>query len=551
MPHRQPAPLRSLLFHLSDMELIIRPVGWKSPELTADLQQLLIVTDGKGRLHIGSRTFDLSPDKCYLLAPGDVLQFDNGYDCALRFYQITFTAVRSDRDGQSLYNAHLLQERHELTAYPFSRLERLAETLYVGRQNRCDIEWFKQHMRFQELLVFLFEHNYQSEHSTNSTQSVEGTIRYLQDHYMHNITVKQLAQIANVSYWKYTPIFQELTGKKPLDFLTELRINRSKELLLNANLPLREIARQVGFSDEYYYNRRFRQTTGTTPKQYAKLMRRKNTVKDWTGHEIEIPAQPKRVIYHGETFGDLLALGVKPVGCAFSWVQGAVFEDQIELVHDVGFPISAERSSSLSPDLIILASPDETQYRRISRIAPTVTFNSFAPLDQRLQTLGSLLDKKAEAETWLKGYNAKADAMWQQLQSTIEPGETASVFIFDHGDRLFVMGSVGLSTALYHPNGFRPVEKIQEVLDAGHGFTEISPASLPAYAGDRVFMLLHENQDSRQAANDLMNSPLWQTLPAVRRGHVYLIEAAMWNLNDALTKEKLLEVLPMLLRKSS
>jgi len=64
-------------------------------------------------------------------------------------------------------------------------------------------------------------------------------------------------------------------------------------------------------------------------------------------------------------------------------------------------------------------------------------------------------------------------------------------------------------------------------------------------------MLLHENQDSRQAANDLMNSPLWQTLPAVRRGHVYLIEAAMWNLNDALTKENLLDVLPMLLRKSS
>ena len=140
--------------------------------------------------------------------------------------------------------------------------------------------------------------------------------------------------------------------------------------------------------------------------------------------------------------------------------------------------------------------------------------------------------------------------MWQQLQPYIKRGETASVFIFDHGDRLFVMGTIGISSALYHPFGFRPVDKIQEVLDAGQGFSEISTALLPAYAGDRVFMILHDQPDSSQAANELMSSPLWQNLPAVQQGHVYLIEAAMWNLNDALTKEKLLDVLPMLLRKS-
>ena len=74
---------------------------------------------------------------------------------------------------------------------------------------------------------------------------------------MDNITVKQLAQLAHVAPWKYTTIFQELTGKKPLDFLTELRINHSKELLTHTNSPLRDIASQVGFSDEYYFNRRF------------------------------------------------------------------------------------------------------------------------------------------------------------------------------------------------------------------------------------------------------------------------------------------------------
>ncbi|MNW15626.1 hypothetical protein D3C71_2141920 [compost metagenome] len=45
----------------------------------------------------------------------------------------------------------------------------------------------------------------------------------------------------------------------------------------------------------------------------------------------------------------------------------------------------------------------------------------------------------------------------------------------------------------------------------------------------------------------LMRSPLWNSLPAVRKGQVYLLENAKWNSADALTREKLLNLLPKLL----
>ncbi|WII40131.1 AraC family transcriptional regulator [Paenibacillus thiaminolyticus] len=167
--------------------------------------------------------------------------------------------------------------------------------------------------------------------------------------------------------------------------------------------PLREIARQVGFSDEYYFNRRFRQTTGMTPRQYARSMRSRTR----TGHEVEIP----RIFCYGETRGDLLGLNT---------------------------------------DLIIFANADEPQYSRISRIAPTVTFNFFAPLEHRLHTFGSWLGKKREADEWLRVYPARAAAAWQRLGPLLTPGETASAFIYEYGRRLFVMGMAGFSSALYH-----------------------------------------------------------------------------------------------------
>lgn len=541
-------PLRSLLFHLSDVELLTRSARQIVEEEAPPCYTLLIFTNGTGRLYIDNQPFLFSPDHCYLLSPGTSLQIENGTDTVVCFYRITFTVIQAGDHQQALFTKDIFPNRYELRVYPLSRLIRLTEQLYAGRLGKGDMEWFKQHLYFQELIGFLLEHNLHSDPSLSLTQSVENTIHYLNHNFIDNITVKQLVQLANVPHWQYTSIFQELTGKKPLDYLTELRINRSKEWLAISNAPLRDIAHRVGFADEYYFNRRFRQTTGVTPRQYAISMRQRVLVKDWTGHEVHIPLQPLRIIYYGETIGDLVTLGIHPIGGNIPNPENSLYKDPTTIIHDVGFPFNTERASALEPDLIIFANSDERQYEQISKIAPTITFNSWATLEERMLILGDWFDKKREAKQWLVRHNNKTKTMWQQLQSSINAGETASVFTYDHGERLFVMGVTGFSTALYHPLGFRPASKIQDILDASQGYKEIQERSLPQYAGDRIFMLLPENKISRRAAEDMMNSTIWNKLPAVRDGYVYLVEEAKWNFGDAFTRDKLLEMLPELLR---
>lgn len=48
--------------------------------------------------------------------------------------------------------------------------------------------------------------------------------------------------------------------------------------------------------------------------------------KDYKNHKVEIPVSPERVIFHGETFGDLLPLHVHAVGGGFNWIKNHVFE---------------------------------------------------------------------------------------------------------------------------------------------------------------------------------------------------------------------------------
>jgi len=540
-------PLRSLLFQLSDISHTSYSNAWQSETFQAATHSLLIFTDGEGSLNIDGELFRLNKDQCFLISPNKMYTIENGCERTLQFHHIEFVVYRTGLKSPQRYLEAIFPDRIELIAYPFSKLTRLIEEVVQQPEDECDLDWFQRQLHFQELIGFLCQYNLPEGNKASTSRSVEDSIQYLRKNYTQPHTVKQLAELAGVPYWRYTPIFQELTGQKPLDFLTELRIQQAKLLLRSTNEPLRKIAQRVGFTDEYYFNRRFRQTTGLTPKQYARQANKGNFVKDWCGHEVEIPDLPQRIIYHGETYGDLLALGLQPIGGSLAFTSGEVYEGKIQDMKDVGFPINPQKSFTLKPDLIIMASSDEEQYNQISRIAPTLAFNSFASLDERLQTLGSWLGRRKEAASWLQRYHKKASDMWKQLEPHLTPGETASVFIHEHGSQLYVMGANGLPTALYHPHGFQPVDKINELLQEGIGFAQIATEELPLYAGDRIFMLLSTSADSRQATMALMESELWQELPAVQSGHVYVIEADQWNLSDALTREKLLEDLPLLI----
>lgn len=66
--------------------------------------------------------------------------------------------------------------------------------------------------------------------------------------------------------------FVRETGKTPLEYLTELRINNAKLLLRQERYTgIEHIAAECGFQDPFYFSRRFKQLTGVSPQQYKKM----------------------------------------------------------------------------------------------------------------------------------------------------------------------------------------------------------------------------------------------------------------------------------------
>ena len=88
-----------------------------------------------------------------------------------------------------------------------------------------------------------------------------------------NIDLKKIATNLGISYSKFRIDFKKQTGSSPLQYFLLLKIEKAKELLLNTNKSQKEIAFEMGFESDYYFNRLFKQKTGMTPGNYRTTIR--------------------------------------------------------------------------------------------------------------------------------------------------------------------------------------------------------------------------------------------------------------------------------------
>ena len=91
---------------------------------------------------------------------------------------------------------------------------------------------------------------------------------YVQSHYDRRITLDDLAAHTFLSRPYLCRLFKAETGRSLTDYIRTVRIDKSRELLLDTSLPLAEVAGRCGFDDQSYFTRLFRRQVGVTPKRY-------------------------------------------------------------------------------------------------------------------------------------------------------------------------------------------------------------------------------------------------------------------------------------------
>ncbi|BBI33290.1 AraC family transcriptional regulator [Cohnella abietis] len=272
--------------------------------------------------------------------------------------------------------------------------------------------------------------------------------------------------------------------------------------------------------------------------QTAEAEPQKRTVSTVKG-DIEVPANPKRVVVL-YLLGDVLALGVKPVGVS-AVEDEAAFKNELTEAQNLGtwFEPSREAVLALDPDVIIV--PSEETYQMLHQIAPTVYIPyEKLSIEERLKKIGEVLGKEGESQTLLDNFNAKVEINKKKLQEAGILDKTVS--IMEGGDKDMTVVTTKRygrgSQVIYEYLGMKGPKTIeQEIENSKDEATgkSVSFEVLADYSGDYIFRSAYEGM------TDLSDNVIWNKIPAVKEGRLIEISFGLSYYNDIYSLDKQLD----------
>ena len=93
-------------------------------------------------------------------------------------------------------------------------------------------------------------------------------IEFMHDNYSRELGIGEIAQAAYVSEYHFARLFKRITGITPHAYLSNLRLERARELLTTTTRPIAEVAGMVGYQSQSHFTKAFKAVTGLTPRGY-------------------------------------------------------------------------------------------------------------------------------------------------------------------------------------------------------------------------------------------------------------------------------------------
>jgi AraC-like DNA-binding protein len=105
----------------------------------------------------------------------------------------------------------------------------------------------------------------------SANNPVSAIIAYVNEHIGEPLSVSDLAERAFMSPSAFSHLFRDVTGRSPYQFVKEMRLNRSRELLIENRSTITQISQAVGYRSTSHFINEFRERYGMTPRAFSNV----------------------------------------------------------------------------------------------------------------------------------------------------------------------------------------------------------------------------------------------------------------------------------------
>jgi len=253
--------------------------------INSSFSRMYYITEGDGQLVIGNEKIRLETGYLYLIPAFTTCNYQ--FNQGLSHIYIHFNL--STDNGINIYNLFSIFNKvaaKELDKYLFERLLEILPAMELPHHDpmvyqtklwmikRTNYQSFSQHLEALGIMRQLFARfvNKDSESNLSSflIYKIQPVLVYVQNSLQSDITIEELATLANFSKDHFTRVFKSIMGVAPCEFIIRKRIEKAQFLLLTTNYTQLQIIEKTNFKSVSYFCRIFKKYTNYTPVEYRK-----------------------------------------------------------------------------------------------------------------------------------------------------------------------------------------------------------------------------------------------------------------------------------------
>lgn len=238
---------------------------------TIQHHELAFFTGGKGYIVTEKRRYPVKKGMLFYICPGvpHSIELDSGepigfFSVHFSYAQISFNdnqwAVGNKAKAISLPPAQELKDY-----YP---IEELFKKLVDSWNEKLPGYEFITRTLLQQLFIAIYQNIRKQNQNYSISLKIETIIQYMHQHVHDKITLPELSERVHVSPFYLSRTFKEATGYSVIGYFNKMKMDKAKELLIEGDKKVKEIAQELGFTDEFYFSRMFKKTEGVSPSEF-------------------------------------------------------------------------------------------------------------------------------------------------------------------------------------------------------------------------------------------------------------------------------------------
>lgn len=239
--------------------------GLERKESTSFIFQYTLL--GEGAIDFADNTYKLTKGKVFMVEiPGDHCYYlpDSSSEWQFIFITLKGEAAKDCWD-------RILQRHGPVLDIPME--SRVIDKLFDIFTIATEGDFEDPYMSSIEAYAFLME-CYRllkpTQAHSDLPDSLNRAINFIYQHYHSYITIEDIANAANVSKYYLIKLFRKSLNITPIQFITNKRIEKAIELLVNTDYTIKMIAEKVGFTNDNYFNKVFKKIVGIPPGEFRK-----------------------------------------------------------------------------------------------------------------------------------------------------------------------------------------------------------------------------------------------------------------------------------------